>query len=360
VKKMKEFTTLVFDWGDTLMKVFPQYNGPMAEWPEVAAVEGAQQALANLHQKYRILVATNAADSSAALIQTAFARVGLDPFIDATYTVHELGSRKPDPAFYRSIEKIAGQPASQMVMIGDRYADDISSAWQTGWHTLWFNPDFKPAPGLLPVQSAEISHLADLPAALERPFLPGLQTCLAYMFQEGTSANLMQHVQLVAAISYQMALWLLTSGQAVNPLLAHRGGLLHDLAKLSGKTSSNPEDHGKRAASILEAYHQPEIAQIARRHILFTVLDRERKPLTWEQKAVYLADKWVEEGRVVSLEQRLTALQHRYPQHKEEILKAAPAIRELQAEIGDRLGLSEGQLIHQLQQAVMGKPPESG
>jgi putative nucleotidyltransferase with HDIG domain len=355
---MKELTTLVFDWGDTLMKVFPQYSGPMADWPEVAAVEGAPQALAQLHQKYRILVATNAADSSAAQIQAAFARVGLDPFIDAIYTFHELGSRKPDPAFYRSIEKIAGQPASQWVMIGDRYADDISSAWQTGWHTLWFNPNYIPAPGLLPVQSAEISRFADLPAVLERPFLPGIQTCLAYMFQEGTSANLIQHVQRVAAISYQMALWLLASGQAVNPLLAHRGGLLHDLAKLSKKTSSNSENHGERAALILEAYHQPEIAQIARRHMLFAVLDPTGKPATWEQKVVFMADKLVEGGRVVSLEQRLAALQHRYPQHKEEMIKAAPAIQELQSELCAALGLSEDDLINQLQQAVMGKPAE--
>ena len=33
-----------FDAGDTLMRVFP-YPGPMVEWPELAAVDGAAEAL---------------------------------------------------------------------------------------------------------------------------------------------------------------------------------------------------------------------------------------------------------------------------------------------------------------------------
>jgi len=31
---------LIFDWGDTVMRVFPEFSGPMAHWPRVEAVHG--------------------------------------------------------------------------------------------------------------------------------------------------------------------------------------------------------------------------------------------------------------------------------------------------------------------------------
>ncbi|NLE77029.1 MAG: HAD family hydrolase, partial [Chloroflexi bacterium] len=39
---------ILFDWGDTLMQDFPQFPGPMAQWPRVAAMPGALEALAAL------------------------------------------------------------------------------------------------------------------------------------------------------------------------------------------------------------------------------------------------------------------------------------------------------------------------
>ncbi|RPJ49817.1 MAG: GNAT family N-acetyltransferase, partial [Chloroflexi bacterium] len=47
---------LVFDWGNTLMRVFPEYSGPMASWPEVADVDGAVNALEALLGRHTMVV----------------------------------------------------------------------------------------------------------------------------------------------------------------------------------------------------------------------------------------------------------------------------------------------------------------
>ena len=46
--------TLVFDWGNTLMQVFPEYSGPMLEWPQIAPVKGIKTALTRLKPHYRL------------------------------------------------------------------------------------------------------------------------------------------------------------------------------------------------------------------------------------------------------------------------------------------------------------------
>ena len=37
------------------MRVFPEYNGAMADWPEVAAVPGVREALGRLQANYALL-----------------------------------------------------------------------------------------------------------------------------------------------------------------------------------------------------------------------------------------------------------------------------------------------------------------
>ncbi len=41
---------ILFDWGDTLMRVFPEYDGPMYAWPRVEAVEGTAEKTAAMYR----------------------------------------------------------------------------------------------------------------------------------------------------------------------------------------------------------------------------------------------------------------------------------------------------------------------
>ncbi len=149
---------VLFDWGNTLM-VDDGRPGPMLAWPQVAAVPGAAEALTALHGRFRLCVATNADDSGADDVMAALERVGLERYIDRVFSSHDLGARKPDPAFYAAVldglraDDAAGRTTSpsdetrrpeailhpaQVVMVGDNYANDVAGAIVAGLKAVWF------------------------------------------------------------------------------------------------------------------------------------------------------------------------------------------------------------------------------
>ena len=339
-------TTIVIDWGDTLLREFPQYTGPMSTWPEVEALPGAAQALAELKDDYKMVVATNAVDSSSRQVRQALARAGLDHFFSAIFTAHELGARKPALAFFHALQSVLHQEPRQLVMIGDSYRDDILGAQLAGWTTVWFNPSGKASPGLLPLQDLEITRWQDLPSALASPRLPGYATCLSWLQKQEVPYNLLEHVQGVAAAAYQMAVWLRAAWQEVDPLLAHRGGLLHDLAKL--KAANRRISHGELAGLMLKDRGYPQLAEIAQRHMLFSLIEPDTQPLTWEQKLVYFADKLIERGRLASLEERIAGLRQRYPQDSQRISAILPVLKALEEEICTAAGFPPSELLQRL------------
>ena len=349
--------TLVFDWGNTLMKVLPEYDGPMVEWPEIAPVKGIKTALTRLKPHYRLVVATNAADSGAEQVRAALSRAELEGFFSKIYTAQELNnSRKPEIAFFRNLEKALDESPSNLMMIGDDYRSDILGATQAGWRAIWFDPEMEACPGLMPVHTQEVYSMSRLPELIEKRELPGWNLCLTWLLEQNASNNLLLHTQTVAAIAYQLALWLRAARQGVDPMLAHRGGMMHDLAKLlSLRTGASSVDHGRLAAQLLIACEQPELAEIARRHLLFCLTDEDRAPETWEQKVVYFADKLVENTRLVSLEDRLRFLQDRYPRDKDRIEKFLPDLLNLQDELCTAMRMDPEALFSNLKSALYGE-----
>jgi len=102
--------------------------------------------------------------------------------------------------------------------------------------------------------------------------------------------------------------------------------LLHDVAKISGKTNDrNSSDHGLDGGRFLEARNQHDLAEISQRHMLFNLEVPERMPLTWEQKVVFFADKLVETGSVVTIEERIAGLQKRYKIPPVDVARNKPA-----------------------------------
>ena len=254
--KPAEKIALVFDWGNTLMKVFPEYSGPMVNWPEVAEVEGMGEALDGLAGRFPMVVATNAANSTAELVWEALRRAKLDLYFKAVFTSHELGSKKPSIPFFRALESVLDHPAHQCVMIGDDYSVDVLGAKAAGWRAVWFNPGFIAAPALLPLHDAEIHGMESLQSALARLSLPDYAACLNWLVARGTPYNILNHIQLVASIAYQLAVWLNEKGETVDPVLTHRGAMLHDLAKIEldwpgerARTARRPCRHGARFAA---------------------------------------------------------------------------------------------------------------
>src|SRR2546423_15659293 len=64
-----ELACVLFAWGDTLMSEDGPAETPMALWPEVRAIDGAEVVLRILAARYRIAVATNATISDCTSIR---------------------------------------------------------------------------------------------------------------------------------------------------------------------------------------------------------------------------------------------------------------------------------------------------
>ena len=347
-KSERFLTTLVFDWGDTLMCVFPDQSAPMVEWQHVEAIPGALEAIKSLHRQYRIVVGTNAAESSAEQVRAALARVGMADDIDAIYTYAELQARKPDQAFFTALSRL--EASQNLVMIGDTFEYDILGAWAAGWQTIWYNPLNRIAPALSPLQDGEIQDMAQLPEVITGLELPSVNLCRRWLLEQGASAGLLAHVEGVAAVAYWLAHKLRIANKEVCPILAHRGGLLHDLMKVS--TRGDGRNHGMAAQTVLLERNQPALARIAASHLLFSLQrDALVRPTSWEEKVVYLADKMVDGSQLVSIEERLKSLTERYPDVETEIVAIRPQVWQLQSEVCNAAGISPERLLDDLKQA---------
>jgi len=157
---------VVFDWGDTVMRDFRTCEGPMAFWPLVEAIAGADEVLRTLRPRYRLALATNAVESDAILVGRALARVGLDGYFEDVFVSSDLGVEKPDQKFFAAVLAGLELPADHVVMVGDNYANDVQGAKGAGLLTVWFNPGCGPAPGAATDHDAEIADFSKLEAAL--------------------------------------------------------------------------------------------------------------------------------------------------------------------------------------------------
>jgi FMN phosphatase YigB (HAD superfamily) len=159
---------LLFDWGGTLMRNFPEYAGPMADWPRVACLPYAAETLGKLYPNWIIALATNAADSSEDQIWPALSRAGLESLIDQIICYRQLGVLKPDPAYFRAALQRINLSAGSVVMVGDDFNIDVRGALQFGLRAVWLNEKnglVDDGPGFTTIHS-----LAELPNALSRLF----------------------------------------------------------------------------------------------------------------------------------------------------------------------------------------------
>ena len=130
---------ILLDWGDTLMRVLPEFNGPMKDWPRVEAVPGAAEMLSALHADWTLALATNAVDSDEEDIRLALQRAGLEPWLDKVYCFKKSGHKKPSPEFFNFILNDLGLAPSQVIMVGDDYEADVLGANAYRIRAIWFN-----------------------------------------------------------------------------------------------------------------------------------------------------------------------------------------------------------------------------
>ena len=138
--KNLQYSTVLFDWGDTVMRDHPEFTKPMVEWETLEVVEGITDTLTYLHASgRRIILATSADVSTEDQIWGALKRCGLDIYFSKVYCFKNTRLQKGE-AFYRFILNGLNIPASDVLMVGDHFEKDVQASNTLGIFAVWFNP----------------------------------------------------------------------------------------------------------------------------------------------------------------------------------------------------------------------------
>lgn len=134
------YPTILFDWGDMVMRDDPSKTAPMVEWEKIQVIDGIADVLAILHAGgRRIILATSAEVSTEGQIRGALARGGLDGYFSGIYCFKNTHLQKGE-AFYRHILNDLDIPASDALMVGDHFEKDTQIPNKLGIFAVWFNP----------------------------------------------------------------------------------------------------------------------------------------------------------------------------------------------------------------------------
>ena len=134
------YSTVLFDWGDTVMRDYPEIIIPMVEWENVEVIDGIAEVLAYLYARgRRIILATSASISDEGQIWGALRRGGLDSYFSKIYCFKNTRLPKGEE-FYRHILSDLNLPASEVLMAGDHFEKDVQVPNSLGMFAVWFNP----------------------------------------------------------------------------------------------------------------------------------------------------------------------------------------------------------------------------
>lgn len=124
--------------------------------------------------------------------------------------------------------------------------------------------------------------------------VPTKEQCIQMLSDCNVPGRVRRHSRLVAGIAVCLAKLLIRSGYHLNLRVIEAAALLHDIAR----TRSS---HAQAGADILLSKGYAGLAEIVRQHMK---PDPEECGRISETTVVYLADKFVDGDRVVTLDQR--------------------------------------------------------
>ncbi len=135
------YPTVLFDWGDTVMRDRPEITIiPMVEWETIEIIDGIEEVLEYLRSSGRqIVLATSAEISDEGQIRGALARGGLDAYFSHIYSFKNTNLPKGE-AFYRHILNDLHVSPSDVLMVGDHLEKDVRIPNSLGIIAVWFNP----------------------------------------------------------------------------------------------------------------------------------------------------------------------------------------------------------------------------
>ncbi len=325
---------------NSLDVVFCDWGGTLADGRGRPS-SGARKILQELQGETRLVVASNAGD--AAQVRALLEAGGIGCRLSAVVTAADLGVAKPAGSFYRELLSRFRVSPRRAAMVGDDYVADVTGAKSCGLRAYWYNPTGRPCPLPHPMHDGELGLLVDLPHLVRRRPLPDVADCMRLLSRGEGAERVMRHCLAVAEVSFCLAQELRARGVELDPLLVHRGGLLHDLDKVA--TLCSGHQHGALASLWLRRAGQGALATIAEQHVASALIDRSGDDLSREAMVVHYADKLVEEDRFVGLESRWRGLLSRYPQYRPVLEEAYPVLLVMEQQLASLLGRKPEQVL---------------
>ncbi len=129
---------ILFDWGGTLMREFPEYYQENADWSRVETMPGVSEVLTALSKDYDLYVASNWSGRFAERLPIALEQVNIKKFFKEIFTAKSLGVLKPEPRFYKEILKRIEADPQEVVMVGDDLHNDVIAAKQAGLFAVMY------------------------------------------------------------------------------------------------------------------------------------------------------------------------------------------------------------------------------
>ena len=200
--------------------------------------------------------------------------------------------------------------------------------------------------------------------------LPTRKQCFDIIKECGLPSHIVAHSLAVARLAVFLAEKLKEKGIFVDVELVDRACLLHDIARPCDFRESDCNRSNQAATEQDKAkwrqlkmkYHglchediayellakkYPELATTIKRHRYKAILDEKEKPITWEEKLVYYADKRIMHDKIVPLKERLEEAHKRNIHlHKKQAQsdirtgKVDPLIFKLEEEIFSKIDLN--------------------
>ena len=133
----------LFDWGNTIMKDFPDETGPMFTWQKVEAMPGVDALLQKLSKAADCYIATNAKDSEKENIIKALQRVYVSQYFMDVFCFREIGHSKPSKEYFDYIVDKLKVQKENMVMVGDNLESDILGAQAQGIDSILYASEDK-------------------------------------------------------------------------------------------------------------------------------------------------------------------------------------------------------------------------
>lgn len=134
---------------------------------------------------------------------------------------------------------------------------------------------------------------------------PTKKECLEILRKNKTPSNVIKHSKAVCRVAEKVANRLIYKGIKLNKKLVIAAALLHDMER-------NKDNHVIRGFRLLTKLGYSEVAKVIKKHSLYKLEQKNRQPKTWEEKIVFYADKRCKDDKIVSLEERFSALEKHY------------------------------------------------